>query len=171
MIDPSEIAFARDRAIASLDFARICTRNLLQGFPEERALFQLDDEYPHALWILGHLAVSDEWVEAMIAPFESRLPSNYKTLFGHKSTPLPDAAAYPPFHEVVNHFERTRLQLIEAVHNADDDQLLRPLGDEGVRFAADPLDAVNKTAWHEGWHAGQLSRIRRSLGFPRVFPD
>lgn len=164
-------AAARDRALAALEFARSCTRDLLRGMSHEHAVHQLADDDPHAMWILGHLAVSDEWIEGMIAPFQSRLPANYKTLFGHKSKAMRDASAYPAFHEVVNHFEAARMLLIEAVHNADDEQLLRPLGDEGVGFAVDPLDAVNKMSWHEGWHAGQLSRIRRSLGLPGVFPD
>jgi hypothetical protein len=171
MTSAAGIAAARDRSLAALDFARQCTRRLLEDFPTEMAAYQLAGEGPHALWILGHLAVSDEWIEGMIAPFESRLPKSYKMHFGHQSTPHRDADAYPLFHEVIAHFEASRKQLISAVHSATDDQLLRQLGDEGVGFANDPLDAVTKTAWHEGWHAGQLSRIRLSLGLPGIFPD
>lgn len=171
MTPPAAMPLARDLALAGLDFARNCTRNLLRGVPDEMALYQLAEGDPHAMWIAGHLAVSDEWIEGMIAPFESRLPADYRVLFGHRSTPTASAAAYPSFRDVIRHMETARTRLIETVQNAENEQLLRPLGDAGVGFAHDPLDAVNKIAWHEGWHGGQLSRIRHSLGLPRVFPD
>jgi hypothetical protein len=165
------VAEARRRALDALHFARLCTRDLLEGFPEEQLVHQLAPGDVHALWILGHLAVSDEWIEGMIAPFESRLPAHYKKSFGHKSIPIPEPGYYPMLPEVREHFESSRRQLIAAVENAEPEQLLRELGDAGVGFASDPLDAVNKTAWHEGWHAGQLSRIRRAIGLPPIFPD
>jgi len=31
-------------------------------------------------------------------------------------------------------------------------------------FFDDILDGLKITAWHEGWHAGQLSSLRRAIG-------
>lgn len=171
MSDPSVIAAARDRALAAITFSRSCTRDLLHGISEEQSVHRRADGEPHAMWIVGHLAVSDEWIEGMIAPFESRLPPIYKALFGHRTNASSDATVYPPFEEAVRHCEAARRSLIQTVRRASETELLRPLGDAGVGLATDPLDAVNKIAWHEGWHGGQLSRIRRSLGLPGVFPE
>jgi len=171
MTGAGAIDAARKRALAALSYARQCTRDLLREFPEDAALHQRDATGPHALWIVGHLAVSDEWIEGMIHPLESRLPPKFKLLFGHRSVPHANAAVYPSFSDVIDRFESSRAALAHAVRAAEPDQLTRPLGDEGVGFADDPLDAVNKTAWHEGWHAGQLSRLRHAIGLPGIFSD
>lgn len=157
-------------AVAALRFARTTTRALLADLPPGRALQRAGADGPHPLWIAGHLAVSDQWIAKMIEPNAVWLPATYRTCFGHKSEPQDDAAVYPPFDEVIVAMEDARARLIELVGNASKPALARPLGEEGVGFAATPLQAVNQLAWHEGWHGGQLSLIRRQLGLAAVFP-
>lgn len=171
--DPG-IDHARQRAIDALTFARQVTLELLDDFPDDAMTRQAHEGDPHALWMLGHLAVSDEWIRGMIgrrgAP-ENPLPDEYNSLFGHGSTPMPRTDAYPDPATVRQHCEAARERLLADLRQADGKTLTRSLmQQESHGFASDPLDAANKEAWHEGWHAGQLSRIRRILGLPMIFP-
>ena len=50
----------------------------------------------------------------------------------------------------------------------DEQQLLTPLPDEMSSFAPNFAAVMSSIAWHEGFHAGQLSAVRRSLGLPRA---
>lgn len=42
---------------------------------------------------------------------------------------------------------------------------------EGVvrEYAAGKLACIERAAWHEGWHAGEIAAIRRSHGLPPRF--
>ncbi|TVQ57019.1 MAG: DinB family protein [Phycisphaerales bacterium] len=153
-----------------LETVRGFTNALLADFPAEAATKQLAPNGIHALWIVGHLAVSDEWIHGMIEPVESILPSRFKSLFGHNSTAVADSSHYPDLASLRPLFDQTRQNLIRSVMRAEASALNRPLGEEGVGFAETPLDAVNKIHWHEGWHAGQLSDLRRELALPGIFP-
>lgn len=49
-----------------------------------------------------------------------------------------------------------------------DEEMARPAAGEPNRLAKDRLDAAHRTAWHIGWHTGQVSSLRRALGMPGV---
>ncbi len=153
-----------------LETVRGFTRALLADFPAGAETRQLAPNGVHALWIVGHLAVSDEWIHGMIEPIESILPSRFRSLFGHNRTAVDDPSRYPELASLRPLFDRTRQNLIRCVMRAEAAALNRPLGDEGAGFAETPLDAVNKIHWHEGWHAGQLSDLRRELALRKIFP-
>lgn len=146
------------------------THALLEDLPPEAHARPLTPGGVHPLWIAGHLAVSDEWIHGMFEPIDSVLPSGFRSLFGHDTTAIADPAPYPDLATVLTLMARTRKNLLNGVQRATPSALRRPLGDEGVGFAETPLDAVNRILWHEGWHAGQLSCLRRALGLPGIFP-
>jgi len=160
---------AKERVLKTMEFAHNCVGNLLKDFPEEKATFQPCPTANHALWILGHLAITDEWLHGMIADHKSQLPESYSKLFGYQSQVQSSPKAYPPFAEVKQNFQNVRDALLKAARSASESDLTKPLGEKGGGFAFDGIDALDKTSWHEGWHAGQLSIIRRALGLKPTF--
>lgn len=155
---------AKEHAIAVLNFARGQTDQLLEDIPEDQFLHQPVEGGNHALWVMGHLAVSDEFLAGLYDGGAARLPETYDKLFGMGSKPTNDAAAYPPVAEVRQHLAATRRRVLAAVQAANDATLNSPLPDDIEGFASDRLAALFNIAWHEGLHAGQITTVRKSLG-------
>lgn len=155
---------AKEHAVTVLNFARDQTNQLLEDIPQDKFLHQPVEGGNHALWVVGHLAVSDDFLAGLYDGGAPKLPEAYDKLFGMGSKPTNDAAAYPPLAEVRQHLAATRKRVLAAVQAADDATLNSPLPDEIEGFASDRLAALFNIAWHEGLHTGQIAVIRRSLG-------
>lgn len=160
----------RTQLVATLAWSRKCLLEVIDGFAPEAACAQPTPADNHLLWTLGHLATSDEWVLGMLTVPGSTIPASYaKELFGYGSVPSPDAGDYPPIEEVRGHLDHSRKRLVGQLGSMSDEQLAVELGEAGQGCVKDPAEAFAMTAWHEGWHTGQLSTIRRSLGMPPAF--
>jgi hypothetical protein len=35
-------------------------------------------------------------------------------------------------------------------------------------LASNRIEVIDRNAWHEGWHSGQLSSLRKALGLPGI---
>ncbi|MCK4871666.1 MAG: DinB family protein [Phycisphaerales bacterium] len=154
----------KERVIANLRMTRDAIVELLDGFPADQAAHRPSDTDNHALWILGHLAVTDEWIIKKLGE-KGQLPAAYDGLFGYQSMVHGSADGYPPFDEVRNQFDAVRQRLLDVFEAADAATLAEPL----VDYEGDLLGAPLLLAWHEGWHSGQLSSIRRALGLKPAF--
>jgi uncharacterized damage-inducible protein DinB len=141
----------------------------IRDLPDEMLTHQPSSVNNHVLWTLGHLAVTDDWLAGILMGDASVLPPEYSKLFGYGSRVEPTADAYPPVSEVRLHFMEMRERLMLWLGSIDESQLGAPVDDGGAGFAANVADAIGKTIWHDGWHAGQLSTIRRSLGMESAF--
>ena len=76
---------------ATLDLARIWTFKLTEGIPKDKLTFQPVPKTNHALWILGHCAVSDEhFPKAMGADGGAALDPSWGELFCMGYTPVDD---------------------------------------------------------------------------------
>jgi hypothetical protein len=120
----------------------------------------------HPLWIMGHLAfVEGTLLQTIFGepnPVEAWAP-----LFAPGTRPTADAAAYPPFAEVVATFHRLRKETIRRVEE---------LGDEGLARAPKSIppgfEVAMKTAGHtfllialhQMVHYGQIADARRVAG-------
>ncbi|HWB19563.1 MAG TPA: DinB family protein [Phycisphaerales bacterium] len=156
----------------SMQFARTMLTNLLKDFPADKATFQPFKTDNHAMWILGHLALTDHWFLSILknvapnAAIPKAPPENWNKLFGHKSVPTPSASAYPSFSEVRAAADAAHNALVKALASLSHDQRVQHFGEAGGGFVADANDLIIKSIWHDGWHAGQLASIRRALGLP-----
>ena len=160
----------RDHLLWVLGWARQCLHDVIKDWPEDRVTFQATAADNHLLWTLGHMAVSDEWILAMLSGKPNPLPESYGKLFGYGSTVSASADAYPQLFEINRHFEESRSHLLEWLEEADDAKLGQKFeGGEG--FAETALEAIQKEAWHEGWHTGQLATLRRALGLKPAFGE
>ena len=106
----------------------------------------------------------------MIDPnFKSALPESYSKLFGYQTKCEGDAKKYPTCAEVKKHFDAAHTALIKAARAASDQTLNASLKEKSGGFAEDGLDVLLKGVWHEGWHAGQIAGLRKSLALKPVF--
>jgi hypothetical protein len=159
----------RDRALAHAKFAHGMINKFSEGFSPEQVVAQAGACPNHLLWTLGHLASSASWTHGMITGGGPIVPEGYSALFGMGSKPIGDPALYPSFNEVREAYESSFRRLLDAVEQLDDEDLLEAPEQDSGGFISDKLDALSKLAWHEGWHLGQLSDLRRGLGLPNVF--
>ncbi|HYE60637.1 MAG TPA: DinB family protein [Phycisphaerales bacterium] len=155
----------RQRSLESLRFAHSMTESLLKDFPEAKACHQPSPTDNHLLWSLGHLAATYAWMLSLIGK-PSSLPESYSKLFGWGSKPTPDATAYPPLASVREAMESELAAFLRAIAEMPEAQLSQPLAKDVGKFAKDAIELVDRAAWHEGWHSGQISSLRRSLGLP-----
>ena len=137
-------------------------------WPDDKITHQAAGQPNHCLWTLGHLASTYEWASGLIDGNASALPSTYGALFGMGSTPTPDAKGYPPIAEVRSQFDSAFNRLMAGAKAATDAQLAESLKEATGGFAENKMDMIYKMAWHDGWHLGQLTTLRKHLGLPSV---
>lgn len=151
-------------ATDSLNWVHDFTLKMLADVPADKLTAQAAGATNHALWTLGHLATGYAWFGPFIGSAPIQLPESYNKLFGSGSSPVDNPSAYPPIHEVRRHHDAAYKSIADALAKITDDDLQSPpVGDSGG-FVSNKLDGIIKTAWHEGWHQGQLSALRRVLG-------
>jgi hypothetical protein len=92
----------------------------------------------------------------------------YDKLFGYGSKPTSDASMYPALDEVRRIHDEQFQRVIRAAKAMSDADGLGPTASDSGGFAKNKLDVLYKCIWHEGWHQGQISTLRRSLGLPSV---
>jgi uncharacterized damage-inducible protein DinB len=157
---------AKARALSGLQFARKVLTDVVKSIPEDKATWQGAPTDNHLIWTLGHLAQSNQWFANLLDGKPNTTPEGYEALFGYKSAPVNDPAAYPPLAEVRQAFEETFARLVAAAEATADELLSQPTVTDSGGFAKDRLHVLELVAWHEGWHAGQLSSLRRAPGLP-----
>lgn len=150
-----------------LRFADSVIHLMLKGFPQDRWHVQSTPNDNHILWILGHLAGTNDWFSAMLDGGARRFPEKYKPVFGFGSKPEPDAARYPPAPEVLEMYTQSLTRLIGAIEGCRDFDGA-PESDSGG-FVKNKHEIATRASFHLGWHIGHMSSLRRALGLPSAF--
>jgi uncharacterized damage-inducible protein DinB len=153
---------------AALDLSRRCTLKMVEGIPQDKLCHQPVPGGKHVLWVLGHLACTDDFFATTLGGRESVLDEKWNELFGMGSTPTDDPSAYPTLEEIRTRLGRARQAMLETFQSMDEEKLRSPTPDEWKEFAPTHAAAMASVAFHEGFHAGQLSAVRRSLGLPNA---
>ena len=161
-------ASEKARAVELLEWVHKTTIALIDGFPADKATFQTSPTDTHQMWTLGHLATSYSWFASLVDGQFAPVPENYLKLFGYQSKPTGNAADYPPFDEVRACMTSAYQRLVDAIAGQGESDLHRPTATDSHGFAKDRLDVVYKTVWHDGWHSGQISTLRRALELPAL---
>jgi hypothetical protein len=145
--------------------------NLLRMFSsdlsDEEFLFQPTEGGCHLLWILGHLAHTQEWVLTSLVGQPPRMPKEMQELFGGGSTVHGDASKYPAPTEVQDLLAGTQERTLAALATFDAARWDDP-APEGVPQEFFPTlgSLWEMLAVHTFWHFGQLTVNRRMLGKP-----
>ena len=159
-----------ERLVNALDRARRQTVRLVCDLDDVMFYEQPAETAHNAAWIVGHLLLFDAYIaDALNAAAQSgSIDERYETAFGRGSSPRASGEIMSR-ENLLLRFDEIRTVLVARI---------------GMMGEAD-LDAANpepQTAkslptvrelleyllWHEGYHAGQLSHLRKVLGLPRV---
>lgn len=152
-----------------LRMSRGGTKLLLAGIPTDQFCTQPMPDGHHAMWIVGHLASTDDYFGKEFAGVASALPKSWHELFGMGSKPASDASRYPAPAEVLQALDDRRAPLEKWIEGLSPEQLAKSNGKDWAPYAPTVGDLPFFIAWHEGYHAGQLAAVRRSLGLPSAF--
>lgn len=159
----------RDHALRSLAFAHAITQKAIKDFPESKLTYQQSPTDNHAIWTIGHLAATYAWFKSVFDGAMHPIPDTYNALFGTGSKVNPDSKTYPVFAEVKKRYDETYAAFVAAANKLSDADLAKAPATDTGGFCNDKLDALERAAWHEGWHCGQLCATRKSLKLPGVF--
>lgn len=142
---------------------------LLETLPDERLAARCVGTGNHALWIMGHIAQSDDAVVSAFTGEPRCTPEGHATLFASKTPVSDNASDYPGRDELLNCMIKSRDRVAAWIESLDDQAALQASPEHLAPFAPYPIAAAHGVSQHEFFHAGQVATIRSSLGLPPVF--
>jgi hypothetical protein len=121
-----------------------------------------------AAWVAGHLIRTDRrslsWLGATDLP---AVPDGFEERFIPTRAAAAEQKGYGDPKELMVLFDAHRDRLIDAVLAADESKFAEPAPMQSPLFT-DRGEALLFMALHTAMHLGQVSIIRRSLGYPPV---
>lgn len=156
-------------AAQRLESSRGFIFKLVETLSDEQLLVRAGGAGNHALWIMGHLAVSDELLMLPFTGEESGLPENAKERFAAGSQPSERREDYPSREELLGYLDKTRKRTIAWGLSLRGDALWNAAPEEVAVIAPNAASALHTLAEHDYLHAGQLATIRASLGMRPLF--
>jgi uncharacterized damage-inducible protein DinB len=143
------------------------TRRMLEDMGGDAALTQPTSKGGnHPLWVVGHLAYIEGNVRRAILGGEHPV-KRWETLFASGTQPKADAAAYPPFDEVLATYRDLRARNLKLLDEIGDEGLGRtpphvpPGFEEAMKTVGQSLLLL---ALHQMVHYGQIADARRVAG-------
>lgn len=156
----------RQHAVALLQFTRKVSNDILAGITDDKLTYQPSPTDNHVLWVLGHLAATDAWIGGVLGISDVNVPEAVMKAFSGGAKP--SATGNPPAAEVRRAFSEARGAVLRWLEAASESALTIDLKEKTGGFANDPIDALLKMSWHEGWHMGQVANVRKALKLPNV---
>jgi uncharacterized damage-inducible protein DinB len=131
---------------------------------------QVHPKANHPLWVVGHLALADNFFLQAAAPTRGQMPDGWNGIFWFGTTPVADPSQYPAPDVVVAYFRERRETLLNVLEFMTDAELQAPMP-AGFPFSKSPCIAqlFSHAAFHEGLHSGQFSVAHRDLGHSPLF--
>lgn len=158
----------KQHALEIMKFAHEYAQKLVKDVPDNKALFQSCPSDNHVLWTLGHLANTNAWFATLLDKnAKPTIPANYNDLFGMETQPSPDAKKYPPFADVKKHWEDSFAHVVKLFEKTPDAQMSNETETNGYGFCTSKVDVAHKSAWHEGYHLGQVASLRKAAGIAK----
>ncbi len=166
---PAPTATPTGSHVHALRFAHDSTRKLIDGVPKEKLCAQPGSCANHAMWVVGHLACTDDYILKEFAFAKLALPDSWHKSFGGGSKPTSDPSEYPPPAEVKKAFDERHAALVQWVESLTPEELDKPTPEGWQPYAPTIGDVVYFCTWHSGYHSGQLTALRRAFGLPAAF--
>lgn len=138
---------------------------------ERQIVHQIPPSNTHIAWILGHLA----WdCDALTAPPLGRkptLPQSWNKLFAYKIEPIAYPSHYPPLAELLATYQEVVEDFAAHLERTPDERLGDPLPEDHPLQATFPRlgDLLSANSFHTGYHAGQITLLRRAQGLRAGF--
>jgi hypothetical protein len=133
----------------------------LDGLTPEELWRRPSDLNNPMLWVAGHLVQTRAMVLGLLG---ERVDTGWGQLFNRGSA-IGDAKDYPGREAIEQVMREVSPRLTAKLATLDDEFLARPatIGVPGTSTVGDELAFF---ALHESYHVGQLSFIRKALGYP-----
>lgn len=158
-----------ESGLTVMAFARRALLGFLEDVPEDKWVHQPIPGGNHTAWIVGHLASTDHYFLTTVGGAKPKLPAGWEELFGMGSVPTADQGRYPSPAELRDFLGAIREDLTGWYGQLDEAEALTPLPEDLKMFAPHVGGLGSSIAWHEGMHTGQLTVVRKSLGFAPKF--
>jgi hypothetical protein len=131
-------------------------------------VYQVHSNCNHALWFVGHMTSTDNFLISLVAPDQTRQIEGLAMRFGMGSQPTNKADDYPPADVVLADMRERRTKLLEVLDGLSEEDLARPTPKGAPEFLPDFASVFELAIWHEGVHSGQLTVTRRALGYKPI---
>lgn len=156
---------SKQRLQRQLASTRQMSERLLADFQTpEQWVYQVHPNCNHALWFVGHMANTDNFLISLVAPEKADQNEGWTARFGMGSQPSSNAADYPPPDAVVDRMRERRAVLLKVLDSLSEEELTNPTPKGAPDFLPDFASVFELAIWHEGVHSGQLTVTRRALG-------
>lgn len=156
-------------SLDSLAIVRVLTLKVAADIPDEKLTARACPNSNHAAYILGHIAWTESFFITTFGRGDNGFPQSWNECFGFGVETIDDRGAYPSKQELIDTMANVRAHLEAWLRGCTPDELLAPIEGDLAQFATSRAGLASSLGFHEGFHAGQLSTVRRSLGFPRLF--
>jgi len=133
----------------------------LAGVKPEDWFRKPGDDSNHLMWLLGHVMVHRGKV---LNTLGHEWDSSWASLFVRGSERVADAE-YPSIEEMMDTWTRTSEQLKSVLREPDADVLGKPAPEGPLSFDKKVSGAVAFYAFHDCYHSGQVSFLRKWLGY------
>lgn len=162
---------AIDAIRKALEFSDRNTLNLIEDMRDAALTQPTPRGGNHPLWVLGHITFVEGNIPRVIFG-EPNPVAKWAPLFAPGTEPTTDAAAYPPFEEVLRTYRDLRarnLRILEELGEAGLDRPTKapPRGLEHVLGTVG--DTFLTIALHQMSHRGQVADARRAIGRKAIF--
>jgi len=122
------------------------------------------DDSNHLLWLLGHLTVHRG---KALKTLGQDWDTSWASLFFRGAERI-DAAEYPSVDEVREAWDQVSQQLSAALREPPADVLAQPAPDGPLSFDKKVSGTIAFYAFHDAYHTGQVSYLRKWLGYGRA---
>lgn len=122
------------------------------------------DDSNHLMWLLGHVVVHRGLV---LKTLGGQWESSWAPLFVRGSERVDDAE-YPSIEEMNAAWSQISEQLKTALREAPEDVLNKAASEGSPSFDKKLSGSVAFLAFHDAYHAGQVSFLRKWLGYGRT---
>jgi len=155
----------QERLRRQLVSTRQMSEKLLTDFKTPRDwVHQVHPGCNHALWFVGHMANTDNFLLSLVAPEKAVALEGFNSRFGMGSQPTDRPGEYPSPESVLATMRERRTKLLEVLDSLSDENLAQKTPSGAPEFLPDLAAVFELAIWHEGLHAGQLTVTRRALG-------
>ena len=136
----------------------------IDGIPPEKWILQPASDSNHLLWIAGHVIVH-RGVAAKLLGAEWSAP--WEKLFARGAKRV-DADQYPPASDIQDAWNDVSEKLTTALANTNAEALGKPTFQRMPSLDGTIGGTVSFLCLHEIYHVGQMSYLRKWLGYGQV---
>jgi DinB superfamily len=123
------------------------------------------DDSNHLMWIMGHLVVHrGQTLKTLGVDWNSE----WASLFARGTDRLADTAAYPSAEEMLTAWQQVSAELVDALQQPAADVLERDAPKGPPTFNGKVSGTVAFYAFHDTYHVGQISYLRKWLGYGKT---